>query len=271
MTSAARHPDRLWHLVLCRPCHDRAGPRRGGQDQRSRPDRSTGRRAPCSRRTVTGTSDCWIMTPSGQPCCSKPWDRPSPTATRSPEPQLEVMCDLLPVAWRSPGPEDEPLYDKAASLHRLVSRLAVRPDCSDARPRHRPGAGLRRTPVRSVRSGRCVVVHGDPAPQNTLRTRAPWRGAPGGYVFVDPDGFVGDPTYDLGVVLRGWGEHVLAGRQRARAEAAVIARQAAGWGSWNVFAGLRWSFGRTTWPDESACAQSGSSPHHPVQKRIMGM
>lgn len=29
-------------------------------------------------------------------------------------------------------------------------------------------------------------------------------------MFVDPDGFVGDPAYDLGVVLRGWGEHLLA-------------------------------------------------------------
>ena len=30
-------------------------------------------------------------------------------------------------------------------------------------------------------------------------------------MFVDPDGFLGDPTYDLGVVLRDWCPEVLAG------------------------------------------------------------
>jgi streptomycin 6-kinase len=29
-------------------------------------------------------------------------------------------------------------------------------------------------------------------------------------VFVDPDGFLGDPTYDLGVVLRDWCPELLA-------------------------------------------------------------
>lgn len=30
-------------------------------------------------------------------------------------------------------------------------------------------------------------------------------------MFVDPDGFLGDPTYDLGVVLRDWCPELLAG------------------------------------------------------------
>lgn len=49
---------------------------------------------------------------------------------------------------------------------------------------------------------RCVIVHGDPAPSNALRVLVPRQGAEVGYVFVDPDGFLGDPEYDLGVVLR---------------------------------------------------------------------
>lgn len=129
---------------------------------------------------------------------------------RSPEGQIEIMCDLLLAAWRSPVPEDGAAYDKAASLHRLVSRLAARP--GSPMPAHAVDRALEYAECRSAAFDppRCVVVHGDPAPQNTLRTRAPRLGAPGGFVFVDPDGFVGDPAYDLGVVLRGWGEQLLA-------------------------------------------------------------
>ncbi|MGB8941428.1 MAG: hypothetical protein WCD21_14510, partial [Streptomyces sp.] len=37
-----------------------------------------------------------------------------------------------------------------------------------------------------------------------LRVLAPRAGADAGFVFVDPDGFLADPAYDLGVVLRDW-------------------------------------------------------------------
>ncbi|GMA87678.1 hypothetical protein GCM10025868_29280 [Angustibacter aerolatus] len=56
----------------------------------------------------------------------------------------------------------------------------------------------------------CVIVHGDPHPGNALRVRRPRAGAPAGVALVDPDGFVGDPAYDLGVVLRDWSVRLLA-------------------------------------------------------------
>lgn len=37
----------------------------------------------------------------------------------------------------------------------------------------------------------------------------PRPGAVGGYVFVDPDGFLADPAYDLGVLVREWCTHLL--------------------------------------------------------------
>ena len=144
---------------------------------------------------------------------------------RPPEQQIEVMCDLLPTAWRAPTPQDGPPYDKAESLHRLVSSLGARTGAP--MPAHVVDRALDYAERRSAAFGLhgCVIVHGDPAPQNTLRTRAPRAGATGGYVFVDPDGFVGDPAYDLGVVLRGWGEHVLAADAgRARATAGRLCR-----------------------------------------------
>jgi streptomycin 6-kinase len=58
---------------------------------------------------------------------------------------------------------------------------------------------------------RWVVLHGDAAAANCQQVRAPRPGAPAGHVFVDPDGFLGDPTYDLGVALRDWSDQLLAG------------------------------------------------------------
>jgi streptomycin 6-kinase len=58
---------------------------------------------------------------------------------------------------------------------------------------------------------RCLVVHGDPHPANALAVLTPRAGADSGYVFVDPDGFIGDPAYDLGVILRDWCSQLLAG------------------------------------------------------------
>ena len=46
-------------------------------------------------------------------------------------------------------------------------------------------------------------MHGDPHPGNLLAVR-PRQGAPKGWCFVDPDGFVADRAYDLGVALRDW-------------------------------------------------------------------
>ncbi|MEO3821923.1 hypothetical protein [Plantactinospora sp. B24E8] len=43
------------------------------------------------------------------------------------------------------------------------------------------------------------------------RSPHPRPGAESGYVFVDPDGFLAEPAYDLGVVLRDWCPQLLAG------------------------------------------------------------
>ncbi|WP_203568973.1 aminoglycoside phosphotransferase family protein [Aestuariimicrobium ganziense] len=54
-----------------------------------------------------------------------------------------------------------------------------------------------------------VVCHGDPHPWNLLEH------LDGGWRFVDPDGLLCEKAYDLGVVLRGHGAHVIA-LERAR-------------------------------------------------------
>ena len=64
---------------------------------------------------------------------------------------------------------------------------------------------------------RVVVVHGDPHPDNALQVPGARPGAEAGFVFVDPDGFLADPAYDLGVVLRDWCDELLTGDAKATA------------------------------------------------------
>jgi streptomycin 6-kinase len=129
------------------------------------------------------------------------------SAPAEPERKLAVLADTLREAWQVPAATAEPPApgeDKATSLARLVLDL-------DRRLGHPcPTAALdlaleyadRRAAAHRLED--CVVVHGDPHPANTLRVTRPRAGAESGYVFVDTDGFLADPAYDLGVVLRDW-------------------------------------------------------------------
>ncbi len=115
--------------------------------------------------------------------------------------QLAVLADTLTLAWQ-PRDNAQPL-DKAAELHRLVStqweRLG-RP-CSTAVL----DRALRfAEELVDVEPEDLVVVHGDPHPGNLLSVPSPRPGSDTGFCFVDPDGFVADRSYDLGVVLRDW-------------------------------------------------------------------
>lgn len=130
------------------------------------------------------------------------------------ERQLEILSAMLTRAWEVP-PREEPtqaaVEDKARSLHELVSRLWVelgRP-CPEKVLTQALRYAERR--VAAAEPGRAVLVHGDPHPANALQVRTPRAGAEPGFVFVDPDGFLAEPAYDLGVVLREWSSELLAG------------------------------------------------------------
>lgn len=114
------------------------------------------------------------------------------------EQELAVLADLASTAWLEPEDETGSSAEKAAALAAFVDEtapgVAVPPDVV--------GTALRFAERRAAAAVREMVVHGDPHPGNALEVPVRRRGDVHGYVWVDPDGFVADPAYDLGVVLR---------------------------------------------------------------------
>ncbi len=106
--------------------------------------------------------------------------------------QGEVLVPLLRDAWRVPLACGRSFEGKARGLLSILADLGSR-------------YGARHSEVLAVATEYAgwlaaseqaeVVCHGDPHGGNVLR-----RGA--GWVFIDPDGFVGERAYDLGVVIR---------------------------------------------------------------------
>lgn len=126
---------------------------------------------------------------------------PLDRTTLPPESRLDLLADTLALAWQPPQ-VGAVAADKAAGLAQLITRWwsdLGRP-CSPAVCRQALAFAERR----SADPGDPVVVHGDPHPGNLLRVPRPRPGGETGFCFVDPDGFVADRAYDLGVVLRDW-------------------------------------------------------------------
>ena len=132
----------------------------------------------------------------------------------APERAMDVLCGTLRRAWQVPrwsGLTVEPEREKAGQLAVLVSDLWTRhgrPCPARVVDRALDFAARR---AAAFDPDRCVVVHGDPHPGNVLRVPVLRAGAESGYVLIDPDGFLAEPAYDLGVVLRDWCAELLAG------------------------------------------------------------
>lgn len=115
--------------------------------------------------------------------------------------QSLILAELLPATWELPASVGAPFTpaQKAQSLLDLVDGALA-----GTREGHGDGQADRDVFERARAlalaliadpSPRQVVLHGDAHPGNVLR-----RGAE--QVFIDPDGFLGEPEYDVGVALR---------------------------------------------------------------------
>ena len=122
------------------------------------------------------------------------------TSGRPPVEQLTVLADTLAMAWQDAG-DRLPLAKAAGLANSLLESWERRGrPCSE----RVVAQALEYAGRRAVDPGEPVVVHGDPHPGNALRVSNRRSGAETGYCFVDPDGFVADRAYDLGVALRDW-------------------------------------------------------------------
>jgi streptomycin 6-kinase len=153
--------------------------------------------------------------------------RPLDRTSWSPERQLGCIADTLALAWQDAGgvlPHQG--RDKASRLAALIaaawSRLGA--PVSEKVVQQALRYAERRAAEATTD---LVVVHGDPHPGNLLAVLNERPGAETGYVFVDPDGFVADRAYDLGVALRDWNRWLLGTDARRIAEGycAVLAER----------------------------------------------
>ena len=130
-----------------------------------------------------------------------------------PKQAIPLLCKTLKHAWLLPPSADQTmnaLEYKAQTLAQLISELwdKLERPCSEKIVSQ--ALELARRRMDAFDPERCVVVHGDPHPAKALLVCAPRAGAESGSVFVDPEGFLCEPEYDLGVVMRGWNEELLA-------------------------------------------------------------
>lgn len=134
--------------------------------------------------------------------------------------QLSILARLLQRAWRTP-PVNTRARDKAAELAELVQRLweELGHPCSVQVIDRALVCARRRSQAFDPQDA--AVLHGDAAAANAAQVLAPRQGTEDGFVMLDPDAFVGDRTYDLGVAVRDWCEQLL--------DAAAPARLYADW------------------------------------------
>lgn len=106
--------------------------------------------------------------------------------------QGPVVVALLQQAWQVPLDSGRPFEGKASGLLSILADLG---------PRYGAAYGdlLRQATLQAERLAATerpeVVCHGDPHANNVLR-----RGE--GWALIDPDGFVGERSYDVAVVVR---------------------------------------------------------------------
>jgi streptomycin 6-kinase len=125
------------------------------------------------------------------------------------EKSLDVLAQTLQQAWQVPR-GSTPELDKASQLIEIITSLwpALGRPCSEGLVEQ--ALSYARQRVQAIDSAAHVVCHGDPHPNNALAVLTTRPGAESGYVFVDPDGFLTEPAYDLGVVVRGFTDQLLA-------------------------------------------------------------
>jgi streptomycin 6-kinase len=124
--------------------------------------------------------------------------------------QLEAICATLLEAWMPP-PEGAAFMTGAEKARNLAEFIATAwRDLGEPCPARVIETACRFADVRrrAFDPATAVLAHGDPHAWNTLTVPG---AAPGRFKFVDPDGLFVERAYDLSILMREWGEELLAG------------------------------------------------------------
>jgi streptomycin 6-kinase len=129
--------------------------------------------------------------------------------------QGPIIVSLLRDAWRVPLDRGRPFTGKAAGLLEILGDLGPRYGMA-----HQPAIvrAIRYAEELAASEQPEVVCHGDPHALNVLR-----RGA--GWALIDPDGFVGERNYDVGVVLRDGCREITAAESAAPGSGTALLRR----------------------------------------------
>ncbi len=125
--------------------------------------------------------------------------------------QIEILCAMLRRAWEVPAPAGlQTGAERARWLSRFITETweeLGRP-CSQGVVEQALASARRREAAFDPQAA--VLVHGDAHATNALQDPAYGSGQ-AQFKFVDPDGLLAEPAYDLAIPMREWSRELLAG------------------------------------------------------------
>lgn len=143
------------------------------------------------------------------------------------EAQIEILCGMLREAWQISAAV--PLESGADKARRLAAFIAatweeLRRPCSERAVEQ--ALAFADTRAAAFDPDRSVVVHGDAHAGNALRALGEPLVEKQPFKFVDPECFLAEPSYDLGISMRDWTDELLAGDavRVGRERCALLAR-----------------------------------------------
>jgi len=139
----------------------------------------------------------------------------------TPEAQMDALCGALMAVWRAPAPSGGLVNgaEKARRLGRFIAETAQALGGPLSAPVLARAAAYAADRAAAHDPARAVLAHGDAHAANALQTLDG-----GGFKFIDPDGLLIEPAYDLGVIMREWPAVLLEGGDPLTAGKARCAR-----------------------------------------------
>ncbi len=137
--------------------------------------------------------------------------------------QMQIICQTLRQAWTAPIPDNLPTgVEKAADLAAFIQTTWEALDRPCPKAVIAKALAFAETRAAAHNLAACVLAHGDAHGWNTLADPA----NPGAFKFVDPDGLIIEPAYDLAIPMREWSSDLLAGDplQRGRGRCRRLAQ-----------------------------------------------